>query len=211
MRGCLVLGPLLNGERPFHKLRRDDMTKPAKGTVRKPEGIKQALLQKTRSGRKTQEAVFELRQHTSGRNDLAPRLTLEYLPPASLKDARRRVRKADAAQVARIEKSIRELGCSKPVLVGDDLVIVDGHSIRDASINLQIPAIPVIRVDHLSPARAACASNRAQQDGGDRLLGCRGPHSRDQRAHRARPGCHVSWVRARRNRRAFDRGRNAQH
>jgi DNA modification methylase len=78
------------------------------------------------------------------------------------------VRKADPAQVARVEKSIRSLGCCRPVTVGDDLVVIDGHAIRDAAIRLQLPTIPILRVGHLSPAEQRAltiALNRTAETG----------------------------------------------
>ncbi len=142
--------------------------KTTSGAVLMPEGIKPALQEKTKSRRKTQEELFQLRRPSSGRNDLTPGLQFECVPPRTLKDAHRRVRKPAPAQVARIEESIRAFGCCRPVLVGDDLVVIDGHSVRDAAIRLELPTVPILRVGHLSAAEQRAltiALNRTQETG----------------------------------------------
>lgn len=61
-----------------------------------------------------------------GRNDLTPKLEIEWRPPSGVKKSKNRVRKAKPKHVKRVEDSIKGLGFVQPILIkGDECV--DGH------------------------------------------------------------------------------------
>lgn len=57
----------------------------------------------------------------------------------------------DAAQVARIVRSIQEFGWDQPIVVDKDGVIIKGHGRRLAAIDLGYKQVPVLVRDDLTP------------------------------------------------------------
>jgi DNA modification methylase len=115
-------------------------------------GLKEYLRAKARHRR---ERLTEERQAERGerpRNDLRPTLRVEDWPIDSVR-ANRHVRRAIKAQVKRIKRSIGEYGLVAPILVSSDGGIIDGVSRWQAARELGLPTIPVIVVEHLSPAQ----------------------------------------------------------
>lgn len=69
------------------------MTKNRSPEVETAAELKPALLKKAREGRQTQRAFSLCERHSSGRrNDLLPRLAVDYVQVESLQPARRRIR-----------------------------------------------------------------------------------------------------------------------
>jgi DNA modification methylase len=98
---------------------------------------------------------------------------IELKSPHALRRNSRNVRTHSKKQITQIARSIDKLGFNVPVLVDADCVILAGHGRVEAAKLLELPEIPVIRIDHLSEAgkRAfALADNKlAQNAGWDRL------------------------------------------
>ena len=56
-------------------------------------------------------------------------------------------------QVAQIAASIVEFGWTNPILIGADNVIIAGHARLEAARKLGLSEVPVIILDHLTPAQ----------------------------------------------------------
>jgi len=56
-------------------------------------------------------------------------------------------------QVAQIAASIVEFGWTNPILIGADNVIIAGHARLEAARKLRLDQVPVIVLDHLTPAQ----------------------------------------------------------
>ena len=67
-----------------------------------------------------------------------------------LRQAQRRVRRAEAPQVARIRVRIEKFGVCQPILISKDRTVVHGHRVVDAARALGLTEVPVIFVEHLS-------------------------------------------------------------
>jgi hypothetical protein len=106
-------------------------------------GVKDEVQQKSRARRRAQKALVEAESSIgrAGRNDLVPRLELEFLPTDCLRPASRRVRRSDPEQVARVEASIARHGLSYPILIDAERRIIHGHLHPAAVTDLQIEEI----------------------------------------------------------------------
>jgi hypothetical protein len=92
-----------------------------------------------------------------------PRLAVEYLPLDALTLDPENARIHKPAQVRQIAESIKAFSFNAPVLIDRDLKIIAGHGRVLACKHLGWSAVPVIRLEHLSPAQArafAIADNR---------------------------------------------------
>ncbi|MGI9159516.1 MAG: ParB/Srx family N-terminal domain-containing protein [Saprospiraceae bacterium] len=67
-----------------------------------------------------------------------------------LRPSDRNARTHTTAQVSQIAASIREFGFTNPVLADKNNLIIAGHGRVLAALQLDMPAIPVIRLGHLS-------------------------------------------------------------
>ncbi len=145
------------------------MAKNRSPQVQAAAGLKPALQEKSRERRQAQRALSQFERHAAGRrNDLLPRLTVEYVPVESLKPARRRVRRATASQVARVRLSLTRHGVCTPVLVDAEGRIVHGHVVWEAARLENLEHVPVIHIDHLREAELrtlAIALNRTAETG----------------------------------------------
>lgn len=102
------------------------------------------------------------------RNDLNPNLTLVDLPIGDLKFPNRRVRRASAAQVERLKKSIQHFGFVHPILITVGRSVVDGENRVEAARLLGCETVPCIIVDHLSNEQIRLLRvtlNRLQEQG----------------------------------------------
>ncbi|MGI9161081.1 MAG: site-specific DNA-methyltransferase [Saprospiraceae bacterium] len=77
-------------------------------------------------------------------------IKIEYLRPDLLRPSDRNARTHTTAQVSQIAASIREFGFTNPVLADKNNLIIAGHGRVLAALQLDMPAIPVIRLGHLS-------------------------------------------------------------
>ena len=81
--------------------------------------------------------------------DPVPDQRIDRVAITDLKSACRRTRKASKSQVARIRASVLRFGQVNPIIVDQDLNIINGHVVVAACIELDIRVVNVIRVDHL--------------------------------------------------------------
>lgn len=96
-------------------------------------------------------------------------LKIELRPVASLKPAKRNARTHSEKQIGQIAASISRFGFNVPLLVDADGVIVAGHGRLEAARLLGLVDVPVIPVDHLSPAELrafALADNKIASNAG---------------------------------------------
>lgn len=77
-------------------------------------------------------------------------LTVEMLPPESLKPARRNARKHSRRQLRQVANSIETFGWTNPILIDDDGHILAGHARNEVAIEKGIENVPTIRIDDLS-------------------------------------------------------------
>ena len=78
---------------------------------------------------------------------------IEMLPTAQLAPYARNSRTHSDEQVAQIAASMREFGFTNPVLVDESGGIIAGHGRVMAAKSLGLPAVPCIRLAHLSEAQ----------------------------------------------------------
>ncbi|MEK7801902.1 MAG: DNA methyltransferase [Pseudomonadota bacterium] len=78
------------------------------------------------------------------------KLAIEYVNPANLKANPKSPRKHSSQQIGKLAKSIEAFGMVVPVVVDSDNVIYAGHACVEAAIRLGLPAVPIVRMDHLS-------------------------------------------------------------
>jgi ParB-like chromosome segregation protein Spo0J len=124
---------------------------PRKAVIAAPDGLTPQLKTKSRARRDRQRSLAGIADHApKRRNDLLPALAVSYVPIEELRQAPRRVRRAESAQVARIRVSIEKFGVCQPILISKDRTIVHGHGVVEAARAAGLTEIPVIFVDHLS-------------------------------------------------------------
>ena len=78
-------------------------------------------------------------------------LKIIQVAPQSLRPHPRNARTHSKKQINQIRKSIRRFGFVTPVLIDKDGVIIAGHARVQAAIAEDLPSIPCVRVDHLTP------------------------------------------------------------
>ena len=109
---------------------------------------------------------------TAARNKL-PWL-IRMVPPQSLKPAEHNARTHSKKQVRLVAQSIKRYGVINPVVIDRHGRVAAGHARLEASLQLGLPFIPVIQVDHLSETelRAYALADNALSDksGWDRDL-----------------------------------------
>jgi DNA modification methylase len=116
-------------------------------------GLTDHLSARSRKRRETQRALTETSAHAPPpRNDLSPLLKIERLPIDGVKPAARRVRRAEAGQIAKIMSSVSKFGLCAPILISSEHVIVHGHLVWEAARQLGIAEVSCLVVDHLGPS-----------------------------------------------------------
>jgi DNA modification methylase len=111
---------------------------------------------------------------TTGRRITVP-LSIEYRAPADLTLNAKNPRSHSPEQIQRIAASIEAFGFVVPVLVDGEGRVIAGHGRILAAQSLEMPAIPTIRLEHLTPDQARAlmiADNRLTDtsDWDERLL-----------------------------------------
>jgi len=81
-------------------------------------------------------------------------LKLQYVPLSSLKPSPSNPRKYSRKQRRILARSMKTLGFNAPILVDSQNRIISGHARWEAAKLLGLTEVPVIRLDHLSPAQA---------------------------------------------------------
>lgn len=84
----------------------------------------------------------------------APKRSLKYLPVSDLAPDTRNPRKHSRAQIRAIAKSISSFGFNAPILTDGQRRVLAGHARLEAALFLQLPEVPVITLDDLTPAQA---------------------------------------------------------
>jgi len=90
---------------------------------------------------------------TTDASRLARGLQIEMWPVDRLIPYARNARTHTDEQVAQVAASIVEFGWTNPILVGADCVIIAGHARLAAARKLRMTEVPVIVLDHLTPAQ----------------------------------------------------------
>jgi len=80
-------------------------------------------------------------------------LSVEYLPPASLKPYPNNARAHSKRQLTKLTASISQFGFVVPVLIDGENGLIAGHGRLQAATNLSLQVIPCIRIEHLSEAQ----------------------------------------------------------
>jgi len=78
---------------------------------------------------------------------------LERWPVERLVPYERNARTHSPEQLAQIAASIVEFGFTNPILVASDAGIIAGHGRLEAAKSLGLPEVPVVVLDHLTPAQ----------------------------------------------------------
>ncbi len=95
------------------------------------------------------------------------KLQIEYLSVSELRPYEGNPRIHSEKQIKKLMSSIQEYGIVLPVLIDANNVIIAGHAVVTASLNLQIPEIPCVRASHLNEAQKRAyilADNRLAED-----------------------------------------------
>lgn len=93
------------------------------------------------------------KKDTANGNPLAFRITVEYRALTWFKPYETNPKKHEVAEVQQFAEAIRTFGFLIPVLARSDGELVDGHFRLDVAKMLGLTEVPVILVDHLSPAK----------------------------------------------------------
>ena len=101
-------------------------------------------------------------------------LSIQWLPPGSLKPYSKNSRKHPRSQIELIGKSIKKFGWTNPILIGPDQTVICGHGRLDAALMIGEPLVPTITLANLSDAdrRAYVISDNAiaERSGFDKEL-----------------------------------------
>lgn len=126
-------------------------SKKRKTALAQSNDVKSFVQAASRNRRERMRKLSEIEAHRPAlRNDLLPALATEYLAPADLKFAKRRVRKTSEVQLERVKSSIARFGICQPILVDAHGQIVHGHVVWAAANALGVDRVPVIRIEHLT-------------------------------------------------------------
>ncbi len=77
-------------------------------------------------------------------------LKIEYIKTSELKAYANNAKEHPAEQVEQIKKSIKEFGFNDPIAVWHDNEIIEGHGRLIAALELELPKVPIIRLDELT-------------------------------------------------------------
>lgn len=77
-------------------------------------------------------------------------LKVQYIDPLDLKPYENNPRVNDYA-VKKVMESIKEFGFNNPILVDENMVIIAGHTRREASILAGVEKVPYMIASHLTP------------------------------------------------------------
>jgi len=139
-----------------------------KSRIAPPDGLTTVIRQKSGNRREMQRTLTTLQHGHTVRNDLLPTLTVKYISPSSLQSAKRRVRKSDPAQSARLDRSIGQFGICVPILIDEENHVVQGHEVWQAACRAGLETVPVIEISHLDEAgrrSLSIALNRLAETG----------------------------------------------
>lgn len=121
---------------------------------RNPRSLSRSPASGTQSGRSNSaksHASSIPDQHLNVAQQLA--LTIDYIPPSELKPSTTNARVHSEQQIAKIAESLKAFGFVAPVVVDASSEVIIGHGRLAAALLAGLPAIPVVRIDHLSDAQ----------------------------------------------------------
>ena len=78
------------------------------------------------------------------------KLKIEYVPTSELKMYANNAKIHTKEQLEQIKRNIREFGFNDPIAVWKDNEIIEGHGRFIAATELELPEVPVIRLDDLT-------------------------------------------------------------
>jgi DNA modification methylase len=81
------------------------------------------------------------------------KLQIEYIPTSEIVEYQNNPKKHPQNQIDKLKKSIKENGFVNPILLNKENVIIAGHGRLKASKELNLSAVPVIWLEHLSEAQ----------------------------------------------------------
>ena len=112
-------------------------------------------------------------KNTANLGNFALRIAVSYRDPRSLRPYMGNPRTHSKAQIRKIARNIEQFGFLVPLLVDREDVVIAGHARLDAALKLQLPEVPVVLIDHLTPADVKAlrlADNRlAEESDWDRV------------------------------------------
>lgn len=137
--------------------------------ITKKRGFKKQCLDKTTTRRKNNASLVSIKKAAGGGlpNDLLPSLEITLRNVGELTAPKRRVRKTEPEQVARVVSQIKTFTFVSPVTVRGD-VVIDGYIRLKAAQELGMAQVPCIDISHLSEAKArmlAIGLNRVSETG----------------------------------------------
>ena len=77
-------------------------------------------------------------------------LKIEYMKTSELKPYANNAKEHPAEQIEQIKKSIQEFGFNDPIAIWHDNEIIEGHGRLIAALELELPKVPIIRLDELT-------------------------------------------------------------
>ena len=92
------------------------------------------------------------------RDGAGQKLAIEYKPPHELKPDPQNPRVHSEKQIEQIARSIEVFGFNVPALINATGRIIAGHGRAEAAKRLGLSSIPVIRLEHLTPAQVIAFS-----------------------------------------------------
>jgi DNA modification methylase len=93
---------------------------------------------------------------------------IEYIDPSTLRRYEGKLRKLPEKQIAKLTSSIGVYGFINPIIADEDGGIIAGEARHEAALRMNLPQVPVIRIDHLTPAERRAfriADNKLSQEG----------------------------------------------
>ena len=137
--------------------------------ITKKSGFNKQCLDKTAKRRKKNASLVSIKKAAGGGlpNDLLPSLEITLRNIGELTVAKRRVRKTEPEQVARVVSQIKAFTFVSPITVRGH-VVIDGHIRLRAAQELGMAQVPCIDISHLSEAKArmlAIGLNRVSETG----------------------------------------------
>lgn len=105
--------------------------------------------------------------NTANLGNLSVRIAVSYRDPKSLHPYPGNPRTHSKAQVRKIARNIEQFGFLVPLLVDRKDVVIAGHARLVAALRLQLPEVPVVRIDHLTPTEVRAlrlADNRLAEE-----------------------------------------------
>ena len=90
--------------------------------------------------------------------NFVPTERVEQTPLGQLQPYRNNARTHSAKQIKQIARSIERFGFVNPVLADANGQIIAGHGRVEAAKQLGLKSVPVLRIEHLTPAAAQSSS-----------------------------------------------------